>query len=94
MASTKTPSLKHKYSFNSHSDEDMNIVHCSKSLAMTLCFCRIGADPDKLYLLNLLSATKMTGRPDHWSEPGEYNILFLGSVLFISSPKTPPHLGI
>ena len=31
------------------------------------------------------SATKMTGRPGHWSEPGEYNILFLGSVLVISS---------
>ena len=27
----------------------------------------------------------MTGRPGHWSEPGEYNILFLGSVLVISS---------
>ena len=32
-----------------------------------------------------ISATKMTGRPGHWSEPGEYNILFLGSVLVISS---------
>ena len=32
-----------------------------------------------------VSATKMTGRPGHWSEPGEYNILFLGSVLVISS---------
>ena len=32
-----------------------------------------------------LSATKMTGRPGHWSEPGEYNILFLGSILVISS---------
>ena len=31
------------------------------------------------------SATKMTGRPGHWSEPGEYNILFLGSILVISS---------
>ena len=31
------------------------------------------------------SATKMTGRPGHWSEPGEYNILFLGSTLVISS---------
>ena len=30
-------------------------------------------------------ATKMTGRPGHWSEPGEYNILFLGSILVISS---------
>ena len=27
----------------------------------------------------------MTGRPGHWSEPGEYNILFLGSILVISS---------
>ena len=27
----------------------------------------------------------MTGRPGDWSEPGEYNILFLGSVLVISS---------
>ena len=27
----------------------------------------------------------MTGRPGHWSEPGEYHILFLGSVLVISS---------
>ena len=33
----------------------------------------------------LNSATKMAGRPGHWSEPGEYNILFLGSVLAISS---------
>ena len=33
----------------------------------------------------LCSATKMTGRPGHWSEPGEYNILFLGSILVISS---------
>ena len=33
----------------------------------------------------LQSATKMTGRPGHWSEPGEYNILFLGSILVISS---------
>ena len=24
-------------------------------------------------------------RPGHWSEPGEYNILFLGSILVISS---------
>ena len=32
----------------------------------------------------LFSATK-TGRPGHWSEPGEYNILFLGSILVISS---------
>ena len=31
------------------------------------------------------SATKMTGRPGHWSEPGECNILFLGSILVISS---------
>ena len=31
------------------------------------------------------SATKMTGRPGHWSEPGEYNILFLHSILVISS---------
>ena len=31
------------------------------------------------------SATKMTGRPGHWSERGEYNILFLGSILVISS---------
>ena len=34
---------------------------------------------------SLFSATKMTGRPGHWSEPGEYNILFLGSILVISS---------
>ena len=27
----------------------------------------------------------MTGRPGHWSERGEYNILFLGSILVISS---------
>ena len=27
----------------------------------------------------------MTGRPGHWSEPGEYNILFLGSILVIFS---------
>ena len=27
----------------------------------------------------------MTGRPGHWSEPGEYNILFLDSILVISS---------
>ena len=33
----------------------------------------------------ILSATKMTGRPGHWSEPGEYNILCLGSILVISS---------
>ena len=41
----------------------------------------------------LLSATKMTGRPGHWSEPGEYNILFLGSI-WSFPPKTPPHLGV
>ena len=34
---------------------------------------------------SLFSATKMTGRPGHWSERGEYNILFLGSILDISS---------
>ena len=39
------------------------------------------------------SATKMTGRPGHWSEPGEYNILFLGSMLVISSQDSPD-LGI
>ena len=33
----------------------------------------------------LVLATKMTGRPGHWSEPGEYNICFLGSVVVISS---------
>ena len=27
----------------------------------------------------------MIGRPGHWSERGEYNILFLGSMLVISS---------
>ena len=27
----------------------------------------------------------MTGRPGHWSQRGEYNILFLGSILVISS---------
>ena len=27
----------------------------------------------------------MTGRPGHWSEPGEYNIWFLGSIRVISS---------
>ena len=27
----------------------------------------------------------MTGRPGHWSERGEYSILFLGSILVISS---------
>ena len=27
----------------------------------------------------------MTGRPGHWSEPGEYNILFLGSFLVVAS---------
>ena len=33
----------------------------------------------------------MTGRPGHWSERGEYNILFLGSILVISSqdPSAP-----
>ena len=31
----------------------------------------------------------MTGRPGHWSEPGEYNILFLGSILVISSQDSP-----
>ena len=39
------------------------------------------------------SATKMTGRPGHWTEPGEYNILFLGSMLVISSQDSPD-LGI
>ena len=33
----------------------------------------------------LNSATKMTGRPGQWSEPGEFSILFLGSILVISS---------
>ena len=37
----------------------------------------------------LSSATKMTGRPGHWSEPGEYNILFLGPILVISSQDSP-----
>ena len=37
--------------------------------------------PGKLHL----SATKMTGRPGHWSEPGEYNILLLGSILVVSA---------
>ena len=37
------------------------------------------------HLRTLISATKMTGRPGHWSEPCEYNILFLGSILVISS---------
>ena len=41
----------------------------------------------------LISATKMTGRPGPWSEPGEYNILFLGSMLIISSQDSPD-LGI
>ena len=30
----------------------------------------------------------MTGRPGHWSEPGEYNILFLRSILVISSQSS------
>ena len=42
---------------------------------------------------NNLSPTKMTGRPGHWSEPGEYNILFLGSILVISSQDSSD-LGI
>ena len=41
--------------------------------------------PDLLWICLFFSATKMTGRPGHWSEPGEYNILFLGSILVISS---------
>ena len=37
--------------------------------------------------LFLKSATKMTGRPGHWSEPGEYQF-------WLFSPKTHPYLGI
>ena len=50
----------------------------------------------QVFLLNFVgksSATKMTGRPGHWSELGEYNILFLGSMLVISSQDSPD-LGI
>ena len=36
----------------------------------------------------LFSATKMTRQPGHWSERGEYNILFLGSILVISSQNS------
>ena len=43
------------------------------------------APSDRTFLQCSNSATKMTGRPDHWSEPGEYNILFLGSILVFSS---------
>ena len=36
-------------------------------------------------MCSIFSRAKMTGRTGHWSEPGEYNILFLGSILVISS---------
>ena len=46
---------------------------------------KIPGQSREAFVYVFLSATKMTGRPGHWSEPGEYNILFLGSILVISS---------
>ena len=53
------------------------------------CFWSVSRIPPKPTLhwtgLPDRNTDKMTGRPGHWSEPGEYNILFLGSILVISS---------
>ena len=35
----------------------------------------------------------VTGRPGHWSEPSEYNILFLGSFVVIFSSQDSSALG-
>ena len=50
--------------------------------------CRQGRSEIPFFAVNSrFSATEMTGRPGHRSEPGvtEYNILFLGSIVVISS---------
>ena len=68
------------------SESPSSLAHKSSQSTLMSQFCgRKNFTMAFNFLVCSFSATKMTGRPGHWSEPGEYNILFLSSVLVISS---------